>query len=232
MPDENALSCRGSRSSHQGRLHMRSASRLSASRRTIVKRWPTDVVFAFFTTPANDLRGRPHVKENDGSVAPRVGSRVRQVVAGRPGWPGDRGGHRGDGLHGAEPVRVPGREGACAASGGVPLHEQRGGHHRGDHRALGGPLGPQGARHVHIGAKGDVRGDSGSGQGQGRDRVRPEEPCRYGAELSPGVSPTRFAERSRARCGDGWWFSRLTWRGRGTPRGSGSLLAEPLGGLR
>lgn len=179
MPDENALSCRGSRSSHRGRLHMRSASRLSASRRTIVIRWPTDVVFAFFTTPANDLRGRPHVKENDGSVTPRVGV---ASPAGR-----GRAGPDGRGIEADIEVTAftaPNRYAFQVVKGPARL-------------------------------RGEFRFTS-----SGADTT----------EVT--MSPTRFAERSSARCGDGWWFSRLTWRGRGTPRGSGSLLAEPLGGLR
>ena len=60
---------------------------MPASRRTLVVQRPIDVVFAFFTTPANDLRWRPHVKEIDGSAVPRAGARIRQVVAG----PGGRG---------------------------------------------------------------------------------------------------------------------------------------------
>lgn len=60
---------------------------MPTSRRTIVIDRPIDVVFAFFTTPANDLRWRPHLKEVDESAVPQTGSRVRQVVAG----PGGRG---------------------------------------------------------------------------------------------------------------------------------------------
>lgn len=58
---------------------------MPASRRTVVINRPIDVVFAFFTTPANDLRWRPHVKEVDASAVPRTGSRIRQVVQGPAG---------------------------------------------------------------------------------------------------------------------------------------------------
>jgi uncharacterized protein YndB with AHSA1/START domain len=48
---------------------------------------PVTEVFAFFTDPANDSRWRPGVKEISAADAIRVGTRIRQVVAG----PGGRG---------------------------------------------------------------------------------------------------------------------------------------------
>ena len=58
----------------------------SASRTVIVDR-PIDEVFTFFTTPSNDPKWRPHVKEIHGQGPPEVGTRIHQVVPG----PGGRG---------------------------------------------------------------------------------------------------------------------------------------------
>jgi uncharacterized protein YndB with AHSA1/START domain len=58
----------------------------SASRTIIIDR-PIDRVFAFFTTPSNDPKWRPHVKEIKAEEPPAVGSRIHQVIPG----PGGRG---------------------------------------------------------------------------------------------------------------------------------------------
>ena len=55
--------------------------------RTIVINRPVDDVFTFFTTPANDLQWRPHVKEISAQGPPAAGSRIHQVIEG----PGGRG---------------------------------------------------------------------------------------------------------------------------------------------
>ena len=55
--------------------------------RTITINRPPDEVFAFFSTPANDRRWRPHVKEIAAEGPVGVGSRIHQVVDG----PGGRG---------------------------------------------------------------------------------------------------------------------------------------------
>ncbi len=60
---------------------------MPAARRTIVIDRPIEAVFAFFTTPSNDLRWRPHVREIDGPAEMGTGARIHQVVAG----PGGRG---------------------------------------------------------------------------------------------------------------------------------------------
>lgn len=60
---------------------------MPAARRTIVIDRPVEEVFAFFTTPSNDLRWRPHVRQIDGPTQMEVGARIHQVVAG----PGGRG---------------------------------------------------------------------------------------------------------------------------------------------
>src|SRR6476646_7872052 len=58
----------------------------SASRTITINR-PSDEVFRFFSTPDNDSRWRPHVKEIEAAGEPAVGSRIHQVIAG----PGGRG---------------------------------------------------------------------------------------------------------------------------------------------
>jgi uncharacterized protein YndB with AHSA1/START domain len=60
---------------------------MPAAQRTILIQRPVETVFAFFTTPSNDPRWRPHVKEIDGPAQLQAGSRIHQVVAG----PGGRG---------------------------------------------------------------------------------------------------------------------------------------------
>ncbi|WP_076262026.1 SRPBCC family protein [Intrasporangium flavum] len=60
---------------------------MPSARRTIVIERPIEAVFAFFTTPSNDLRWRPHVREIDGPAQLSTGARIHQVVAG----PGGRG---------------------------------------------------------------------------------------------------------------------------------------------
>ena len=55
--------------------------------RTIVIDRPIDEVFTFFTTPSNDLRWRPHVKEISAQGPPAAGSGIHQVIEG----PGGRG---------------------------------------------------------------------------------------------------------------------------------------------
>ena len=58
---------------------------MPAARRTIVIDRPIDDVFAFFTTPSNDLRWRPHVRQIDGPAQMAAGARIHQVVAGPAG---------------------------------------------------------------------------------------------------------------------------------------------------
>ncbi|EWT02013.1 hypothetical protein N865_20345 [Intrasporangium oryzae NRRL B-24470] len=58
----------------------------SASRTISIDR-PVEEVFAFFTTPSNDPKWRPHVKEINALGPPATGSRIHQVVQG----PGGRG---------------------------------------------------------------------------------------------------------------------------------------------
>jgi uncharacterized protein YndB with AHSA1/START domain len=53
--------------------------------RTIVINRPIDEVFTFFTTPSNDPRWRPHVKEINGREPPAAGSMIHQVVLGPRG---------------------------------------------------------------------------------------------------------------------------------------------------
>jgi hypothetical protein len=60
---------------------------MPAAQRTIVIDRPVEPVFSFFSTPSNDLRWRPHVKEIQDPPAMRTGARIRQVIAG----PGGRG---------------------------------------------------------------------------------------------------------------------------------------------
>lgn len=60
---------------------------MPAAQRTIVIDRPVEAVFSFFSTPSNDPRWRPHVKEIHDPPDMRVGARIRQVIAG----PGGRG---------------------------------------------------------------------------------------------------------------------------------------------
>ena len=60
---------------------------MPTAQRTIVIDRPVEAVFAFFSTPSNDPRWRPHVKEIDGPAEMRTGARIRQVISG----PGGRG---------------------------------------------------------------------------------------------------------------------------------------------
>ena len=60
---------------------------MPSAQRTIVIDRPVDVVFAFFTDPANDLRWRTHVKEISTAEPVAEGARIHQVVKG----PGGRG---------------------------------------------------------------------------------------------------------------------------------------------
>ena len=60
---------------------------MPAAQRTIVIDRSIEDVFTFFTTPSNDLRWRPHVKQIDGPAQMAAGARIHQVVAG----PGGRG---------------------------------------------------------------------------------------------------------------------------------------------
>ena|SRR5690349_12280298 len=60
---------------------------MPAAQRTIVIDRPIEAVFSFFSTPSNDLRWRPHVKEIQDPAQMRTGARIRQVIAG----PGGRG---------------------------------------------------------------------------------------------------------------------------------------------
>jgi uncharacterized protein YndB with AHSA1/START domain len=60
---------------------------MPSAQRTILIISPPEQVFAFFTDSGNDQRWRPHVKEVAAEGPVRVGSTVRQVVAG----PGGRG---------------------------------------------------------------------------------------------------------------------------------------------
>jgi uncharacterized protein YndB with AHSA1/START domain len=53
--------------------------------RTLTISAPLADVFAFFTTPANDLRWRPGVKEIHADEDPRVGAVIRQTIAGPMG---------------------------------------------------------------------------------------------------------------------------------------------------
>lgn len=53
--------------------------------RTITVLAPPATVFAFFTTPANDPRWRPGVKDIKAEGPPRVGGVVHQTVAGTMG---------------------------------------------------------------------------------------------------------------------------------------------------
>jgi uncharacterized protein YndB with AHSA1/START domain len=58
---------------------------MPSARRTIVVDRPIDEVFTFFTTPANDPKWRPHVKEINGQGPPAAGSMIHQVVLGPRG---------------------------------------------------------------------------------------------------------------------------------------------------
>ena len=62
----------------------------SASRTITIDR-PIDEVFAFFTTPSNDPRWRPHVQEIEALGPVATGSKIHQVVPGPrgPGIPAD-----------------------------------------------------------------------------------------------------------------------------------------------
>lgn len=60
---------------------------MPSARRTITIDRPMDEVFAFFTTPSNDVKWRPAVKELTAQGPPGVGSRLHQVIRG----PGGRG---------------------------------------------------------------------------------------------------------------------------------------------
>ena len=60
---------------------------MPAAQRTIVIDRPIEAVFSFFSTPSNDLRWRPHVREIQDPPEMRTGARIRQVIAG----PGGRG---------------------------------------------------------------------------------------------------------------------------------------------
>jgi uncharacterized protein YndB with AHSA1/START domain len=60
---------------------------MPSASRTITINSPSDEVFRFFSTPDNDPRWRPHVKEIGAAGEPAVGSRIHQVIAG----PGGRG---------------------------------------------------------------------------------------------------------------------------------------------
>lgn len=60
---------------------------MPAAQRTIIIDRPIEAVFSFFSTPSNDLRWRPHVKEIHDPPEVRTGVRIRQVIAG----PGGRG---------------------------------------------------------------------------------------------------------------------------------------------
>lgn len=58
---------------------------MPSAERTITINRPVGEVFRFFSTPANDLSWRTHVKEISGTAAP--GARIHQVISG----PGGRG---------------------------------------------------------------------------------------------------------------------------------------------
>lgn len=60
---------------------------MPAAQRTIIINRPVEAVFSFFSTPSNDLRWRPHVKQIQDPPEMRTGARIRQVIAG----PGGRG---------------------------------------------------------------------------------------------------------------------------------------------
>lgn len=60
---------------------------MPSAQRTIVIDRPVEAVFSFFSTPSNDLRWRPHVKQIEDPPQMRTGERIRQVIAG----PGGRG---------------------------------------------------------------------------------------------------------------------------------------------
>ncbi len=60
---------------------------MPSAENTVIINQPIEEVFAFFTSPANDQKWRPHVKEISAQGAPAVGSRIHQVVYG----PGGRG---------------------------------------------------------------------------------------------------------------------------------------------
>jgi uncharacterized membrane protein len=60
---------------------------MPSAQRTIVINRPIDMVFGFFTDPANDRKWRSAVKEIQSNGPPEVGSRIRQVITG----PGGRG---------------------------------------------------------------------------------------------------------------------------------------------
>lgn len=60
---------------------------MPSARRTITVNRPIDEVFRFFSTPANDPKWRPHVKEIRADGEPAEGVQVHQVIAG----PGGRG---------------------------------------------------------------------------------------------------------------------------------------------
>jgi len=60
---------------------------MAAAQRTIVINRPVEAVFSFFSTPSNDMRWRPQVKEIEDPPEMRAGARIRQVIAG----PGGRG---------------------------------------------------------------------------------------------------------------------------------------------
>ena len=58
---------------------------MPSAQRTLVIDRPVDVVFAFFTDPANDLRWRTHVKEISTASSVAEGARIHQVVRGPAG---------------------------------------------------------------------------------------------------------------------------------------------------
>lgn len=60
---------------------------MPSAENSVIINQPIEEVFAFFTSPDNDQKWRPHVKEISAENAPGVGSRIHQVVAG----PGGRG---------------------------------------------------------------------------------------------------------------------------------------------
>ncbi|GAA2502238.1 SRPBCC family protein [Terrabacter carboxydivorans] len=58
---------------------------MPAAQRTIIIGRPLEPVFSFFSTPSNDLRWRPHVKEIQDPAEMRTGARIRQVISGPGG---------------------------------------------------------------------------------------------------------------------------------------------------
>lgn len=58
---------------------------MPSAQRSITINAPIDTVFAFFTTPANDLSWRGGIKDIQAQGAPAVGSVVRQTIAGPMG---------------------------------------------------------------------------------------------------------------------------------------------------